>query len=480
MGWIAFVGVVSAGIAAAAGYRAYRRLLAEVKRTKILFEVSIQLNSTIKKKDLVAMIMETAATVTDSEGSSVILVDPERGDLYFEVATGEKGNEVKQIRLEFGEGIAGWVAQTGESVIVADAAEDTRWSNRVANRTGMGTRNLLCVPIVNRNETIGVLQVLNKKGGQAYTHADQELLLAITAPVAIALENAQLYEALEYSMQVLKETTAAKERMESELRIAGEIQHSFLPKTMVSDNRVDVYAHLQPAREVGGDFFNYFYIDDEHLFFTLGDVSDKGIPSALFMAVTMTHLKGKLRADMSPGQLLAMVNDELCKDDPTMFATIFCAMLNVRTGELAYSDGGHCPAYRLQSDGGLLALEAKKGLPLGAFAETPYFSQTLQLATGDRIVLYSDGITEAENSSLQQFSADRLRHCLSETAAQNNQELVQRVLGEVERFAAGAAQSDDIAILAVQFFGEDSELPVVASQGKDGSGKGEKQSAIIT
>jgi sigma-B regulation protein RsbU (phosphoserine phosphatase) len=424
----------------------------ELKRTQTLFEVSLQLNSTIKKKDLLQIIMSTTAKVLNAEASSIILLDPMKGELYFEIATGAKENEIKEIRLKIGEGIAGWVAQTGESIRIDDAASDERWSSKVSSRLDFPTKNLLCVPVRSRGEIIGVLQVLNKKEGAHFNTLDLQLLEMIASPTASALENAQLFEALEESIQNLKETTAVKERMERELQIAQEIQMSFLPqKQFVSTLAAELESYLKPAKVVGGDFYNYFYIDADHLFMTLGDVSDKGIPAALFMAVAMTLIKGTMHAEMEPADLLYSVNNGLCKDDSNMFATIFCGILNIRSGHFIYSDGGHCTPYIIRNNGEIEHLAVIKGLPLGAFPDVIYHNKETKLQSGDTIFVYSDGITEAENAAQNQFGSARLLQSLADSQNISLQALLHRLIAGVEAFVDGAPQFDDTALLMVRF-----------------------------
>jgi phosphoserine phosphatase RsbU/P len=452
----------------------------ELSRTLQLFEVSLEVNSTILKSDLLVKIMETTERVMDAEASSVILVDAENGELFFELALGDKGQEIREIRLKIGEGIAGWVAQTGESVKIDDAASDARWSSKVANKVDYPTRNMLCVPIVSKGEIIGVLQVLNKRSGRHFTDRDLKLLQSIAAPTAISLENAMLYDALEKSLQALKTTVAAKERMQSELRIAHDIQMSFLPtqlslqkntSAVFKDSLIgsddmdsdaasaeekfpaDVHALLRPAREVGGDFYDYFRIGEHGLFFTLGDVSDKGIPAALFMAVTMTLIKGKMSPGVTPGQLLTEVNRELYKEDSAMFATILCGVLDTRTGRLVYSDGGHCTPYIIRSSGVVEALKGKKGIPLAVMDDRVYADNEAILDSGDRLVLYTDGITEAEDETHGQYGSLRLQELLAREQGMTMKALLQRIVEDVDRFADGALQSDDIAVLSVQWGG---------------------------
>lgn len=444
----------------------------ELQRTMQLFDVSLEVNSTIRKQDLLVKIMETSSRIMNAEASSVILVDEEKGELFFDLALGEKGDEVREIRLKIGEGIAGWVAQNGESVKVDDVGQDERWSSKVAKRVDYPTRSLLCVPLVSKGKIIGVLQVLNKRDGAHFSDRDLQLLESIASPAAVSLENAMLYEALEKSIHALKTTTAAKERMESELRIATDIQMGFLPQGSLClrvggiedvmsssveavgrENAaivvVETQAIIRPAREVGGDFYDYFCMGADRLFFVLGDVSDKGIPAALFMAVTMTLLKGKMTSEMTPGELLTAVNQELYKDDSTMFATIFCGLLNVRTGQLIYSDGGHCPPYIMRDNGDVELLKGKKGLPLGVMDDMLYMDNEITLGLGDRIILYTDGITEAEDRLQEQYGFSRLCELLTKEQASNQTRLLERMVEDVDDFTNGAVQSDDIAVLVI-------------------------------
>ncbi|MEW9700854.1 SpoIIE family protein phosphatase [Paenibacillus sp. SI8] len=508
----------------------------ELERTLQLFDVSLEVNSTIRKQDLLLKIMETTSRIMNAEASSVILLDAAKEELFFDLALGEKGDEVREIRLKLGEGIAGWVAQTGQSVKIDDAAQDERWSSKVAKRVDYPTRNMLCVPLVSKGAIIGVLQVLNKRDGIHFSERDLLLLESIASPTAVSLENAMLYDALEQSMDALKTTTAAKERMESELRIASDIQMGFLPRGSLvvrgrdmgegaSDATVaanaeayvgaengssrplsesweespafpiegmgleasgsssplsesweespafsiegvgeeasveegdtmrvaaaEVQAVIRPAREVGGDFYDYFRIGEDRLFFALGDVSDKGIPAALFMAVTMTLLKGKMTLEMTPGELLTAVNQELYKEESTMFATIFCGVLHVRTGQLLYSDGGHCTPYIVRETGAVEPLKGKKGLPLGVMDDMVYLDNEADLAPGDRIVLYTDGITEAEDRDQRQYGSSRLQELLAGGLESPRANLLERLIEDVDHFTDKAAQSDDIAVLTV-------------------------------
>jgi len=425
------------------------RQRSERRRAATLLEVSLRLGSTIKRKELLEIIMATTARTLQAEGSSVLLLDEEKDELYFEVATGDRHDEVKQIRLKAGEGIAGWVAASRQSVLINDVAKDARWSNRVSVKVNVPTRNMLCVPVQSSGKMLGVLQVINKQGGRPFHQKDLRLLEMIASPAAIALENMLLYEALEKSIDDLRITTAAKERMESEMKIAKDIQRSFLPGEHYRMGDAELHACLYPAREVGGDFFHYMKLDEHRLLICLGDVSDKGMPAALFMSGLMIWIKAKADKKATPAEMVEKINRELSTDDSTMFATILLAVYDAETRELTYCNGGHCPPIHL-SKGKAEALKSGSSLPVGIFADTEYRNNVVRVTEGDSIILYTDGITEAENDRCEWFGYGRLSRSAEEASALAPSQLNQAICQSVLDYSNGGAQSDDIAIMTLR------------------------------
>ncbi|MFS0726545.1 PP2C family protein-serine/threonine phosphatase [Paenibacillus sp. 1P07SE] len=439
-----------ASVLAAAATGAGVLMARERQRSSMLLAISLRLSSTLRRGELLQLIMETAEQALEAEASSVILLDDETGELYFEVATGEKGGEVKQIRLQPGEGIAGWVAACGESIRIADAARDARWSSRVAGRVGMPTRSMLCVPVRSGGRTLGVLQVINRSGGRAFSKRQLRLLEDIASPVGIALENMLLYEALEQSMHRLRETTAAKERMERELQIARSIQSSYLPGRALQLPGAKLCAALEPAREVGGDFYYFQDLGGGRLLVCLGDVSDKGMPAALFMAGLMIWIRAKTVLSAQPSAIVRQINRELSSEESTMFATMFLGILDTASGELRYCDAGHCPGYVAGPRGARL-LAGQKNLPLGVFPDADYADNILILTEGETLVLYSDGITEAENAAGDWYGPDRLAECLSMMGDAEPDEIVRSLTGSVADFTGEMPQHDDMALLVLKF-----------------------------
>ncbi len=258
----------------------------------------------------------------------------------------------------------------------------------------------------------------------------------------------------------LAETTSAKERIESELKIAHTIQMSFLPKRLLPGRAGEAFeleALLEPAKEVGGDLYDYFFVDADHLFFTVGDVSDKGVPAALFMAVTKTLIKGIASDVIPPSEVLTRVNRELCSENTeAMFVTVFCGTLDLKTGELRYSNAGHNPPLALRQSGGAEWLDVPPGLVLGVDGDSVYETRTGRLRPGETLLVYSDGVTEAMNPKRQLYSDARLKEVAGGCSDKVAAEAVQTILRSTREFAAGATQSDDITILAVRYKGPSS------------------------
>ncbi len=263
--------------------------------------------------------------------------------------------------------------------------------------------------------------------------------------------------ALKDYIENLTQTTAARERMESELKIASRIQMSFLPKVfppLPGNARVDIAARLEPARHIGGDLYDYFLIDEDQLFFTVGDVSDKGIPAALFMAVTKTLLKGIAEKGMSPSEVLLKCNHELCGgNDSMMFVTLFCGILDLRSGRLRYSNAGHEHPFLLRRGARPERLIVPDGFLLGVNEEASYETMETLLQPGDKLIVYTDGVTEAINSAGEFYSDSKLLDQIESCASLSADGIASRILQSVKTFSSGVPQADDITLLAIWFTG---------------------------
>jgi len=254
----------------------------------------------------------------------------------------------------------------------------------------------------------------------------------------------------------LEETTTAKERIESELKIAHDIQMGMLPKVFPPFPDVpefDIYAALEPAKEVGGDLFDFFFLDDDHLCFTIGDVSGKGMPASLFMVVTKIMVKTKATKGLTPEKVLDRVNQDISMDNPSLlFVTLFFGILNIRTGELQFANGGHNPPLIIRS-GDVRMMESTGGIALGIMEDFLYRSKTMALQRGDLIVLYSDGVTEAMNRDQELYSDQRFIELMHTLKDRSVDEIIRGIIESVDAFCQDEPRSDDITLMAIRFNG---------------------------
>jgi len=266
-----------------------------------------------------------------------------------------------------------------------------------------------------------------------------------------------MQDSLKRYIKDLTETTAAKERIESELKIAREIQMSIIPKIFPpfpDRPEFDIYAFIEPAKEVGGDLYDFFFIDDDHICFMIGDVSGKGVPASLFMAVTKTLFKANTDEGIKPDEILTRLNNELARDNEScMFVTIFCGILNTKTGEVLYSSAGHNPPLVLCREKGAEYLGTSGGVAVGALEGLSFKTEKLVLHPGDCLFMYTDGVTEAANLKDELFSEKRLRNDLSPLADRPIKAIVSSLMEKIEDFSQGAPQADDITMMIIKYFG---------------------------
>lgn len=261
---------------------------------------------------------------------------------------------------------------------------------------------------------------------------------------------------LQSYIEELRTATARREAIESELRIAGEIQASFLPPPLPADQRarVDFAALMKPAREAGGDLYDGFFLPDGRFLAVVGDVSGKGVSAALFMAVTATALRALAVGVKDPGDLLTRLNRLLCeRNDTLQFVTFFAALFDTATGELTWSNAGHPSAYILRVNGTVETLPATRMTALAVFDTNVYVSASAFLGPGDTFLTYTDGVTEAMNPTDTLYGDDRLVGLLTARAAlpvPAAEEVIHHVLHDVLAHQSTAPQADDITVVAVR------------------------------
>lgn len=273
--------------------------------------------------------------------------------------------------------------------------------------------------------------------------------------LARAFENMRV--SLKDHIRELTETTAAKQRMESELSIAHEIQMSLLPKLFPAfpdRPEFDLYASIEPAKEVGGDFYDFFFLDDRHICLIIADVSGKGVPASLFMAVTKTLIKAKTVSGRTPGEVLDMVNRDLTESgDTEMFVTVFFAILDIHTGKVQYANGGHNPPLIMGPDGTTRLVERTGNLVVGMMEGMEYATREFDLSPDDMLLMFTDGVTEAVNQEGEFFGDERLLEEARLLSGLAPEPCIKALRAALERFSQGAPQADDITIMALGYKG---------------------------
>ena len=254
------------------------------------------------------------------------------------------------------------------------------------------------------------------------------------------------------TMQTALESRDRLVAITRELEVATQVQMSILPQDHASSENHEIQAAMIPAREIGGDFYNFFSLDNALIGLVIADVSGKGIPAALFTMVTQTLLKGAVRNFRSPARCLSEVNETLAEDNETcVFVTVFYGILDLRDGTFRYCNGGHNPPRLVRGDSRVEALPTTGNVVLGVFPGHDYADGEVRLAPGDALFLYTDGITEAQNARNEEFGEERLDEKLSSLNQATAREVVNEVVDAVHTFAEDTPQSDDITCIALRF-----------------------------
>ena len=302
----------------------------------------------------------------------------------------------------------------------------------------------LLVPLVSQGELIGLLNLGPRLSQQEYSADDRKLLSDLATQTAPAVRVAQL---VRQQQQEAKE----RERIEQELKVARLIQQTLLPKALPEIPGYEVAAYYQPAREVGGDFYDFLALDDGRLGLVVGDVTDKGVPAALVMATTRTMLRAAAQRLLTPGEVLQRVNDVLVQDiPPNMFVTCLYAILDPESGRVVYANAGHDLPYRRKAgrQGGAEELRAR-GMPLGLMPGMGYEEKEMVLQRGESILFYSDGLVEAHDRRREMFGFPRLQGLVGAHRS-GGSALISFLLAELARFTGeNWEQEDDITLVTL-------------------------------
>jgi sigma-B regulation protein RsbU (phosphoserine phosphatase) len=300
---------------------------------------------------------------------------------------------------------------------------------------------MVSVPLISKNEVLGVIQVINKQGGQSFSKDDVNLLQALSSGGALAIQNAI------YAQRLVQE-----ERTRSELKIAHQIQQGILPDHFPGHSAIHFEAFSAPAKMVGGDFYDYFQLDSEHFAFVIGDVCGKGVPAAIFMASCRSIIKANALSDPSPTNVMPLANKLIAEDAQShgLYVTAFYGVYHVSSRRLQYISAGHTLTLLFRTSTASCSSLCNRNLPLGMFDDAIFDAAEAELEPGDVLVLYTDGINEAENLEGQSFGVEQLVEVILEHGPGSAKDLRNAIIERVKSFSQGREQHDDITLLIVQ------------------------------
>lgn len=415
--------------------RLFESLQTKLRTLDTIRQISADLTATLNLDHVLTLCLQRVQQLLGSATSSVLLVDGE--ELVFRIALGERAEQVKPFRIPRGQGIAGWVVQHKQTVVSNDVQNDDRFYRGVDRHSGFVTRSLAAAPLLINDRATGVIEVANKPGG--FSPADVDLLATIASSAAIAIENARLYD-----------LAVEKGRMERELQVARDVQQRLIPTSLPTVPGWDFAALWRPAREVSGDFYDIILARGK-LGLIIADVSDKGIGAALFMALTRSTLRASFTLQAAPARSMAHANRLICADAPDgMFVTLVAAQLDPASAGLRYVNAGHNPPLIYHAAGNAWTELPSTGVALGIDDRLTYAEREETLAIGDMLLMYTDGVTEAQTLNGELFGVERLLNVLSAQQERSAQETLAAVGEAIHRFTGGGLPSDDITMLAVK------------------------------
>lgn len=416
--------------------------LSKYKELTLLYDLSEKIAACVEVSQLTQLALtETLGLLPNHSGlhTAILLTDPSSQSLLIHQAAGElfiQGNYLDPI-----DGITASVIDSGNAEIVNQVKQDQRYQAQAGSLATIDA--LLCTALKSNDDCYGVILVVSDTGF-AFSAAELKVLNVLASQIGMALGRAELISQM-----------VEQELLQESLKLSRDIQMSMLsnnfPRASASCP-IDLFAYMLPAREVGGDFYDFFYLNPTTLLITIGDVSGKGVPAALFMVMAKTLIRAIAKHETAPEKILTSLNLELCRDnDAAMFVTLFLATFDLNTGRLRFSSGGHNPPLVLRQTGCAEYLQGHTGTALGIIDQITYQEEAIQLNAGDAIMLYTDGVTEAMNHEYELFAENRLQLELENQPLDNAEYLTAKVLTAVNQFADGAEQSDDITLLTLCF-----------------------------
>ena len=409
-----------------------------IERLHRIIEASKVLNSTLDLAELTAIILRLVREEVGTDRGTVWVLDRKREVLRSVVAQGVEG---KAIFIALGHGIAGTVAATSEIINIPDAYADSRFDSSYDAALGYRTNDIYCMPVVNRRgETVGVLQLLNRI--RPLTAEDEEFLAGVSVHIGLALENTQMHQEI-----------VEKRKLERELDVAREIQQNLYPNIPAQHGGVQICASSEMCEAVGGDYVGFFPVDDEGRFIvTLGDVSGKGIGAAIVMSSLNATCRALVRHIHAIEHITGILNETLVETTGAgTFVTLVIMLVDPVAHRVHYISAGHNPPFNIADSGHALLFDSGGGPPVGLFSNLKYKREICSVQAGSVVVVYTDGVSEAENANGEQYGMDRLTSLVALERAGSAADIHQSIRVALQEFVGDAPTHDDSTLLVLKF-----------------------------
>jgi serine phosphatase RsbU (regulator of sigma subunit) len=441
LGWVAGPEEKAASVALLLSHIANREFekktlsnetLERYKEINLLYTISGKMASCLDAQEVARLVVDEVKRVIKATSASIMLLNEETDTLDILAAFGTAGSST----LEFkpGVGIAGSVFLTGKGAIINDVQSSPEFIEGPYKLS-----SLICIPLKVEEKVIGVMNISSQQP-VTYTAGDLKLATALASQAAVSIENARLQAA-----------RLERERIVQELEIARNIQQSLLPDTTPIVEGAEVTALSIPARQVGGDFYDFIPIAENNLGLVIADVSGKGVPAALFMALSRALMRANSLQDPHVSQAVVKTNRLILECATSgLFVTLFYAIVDTQTRRLKYVSAGHNPPFLYRKKTGEIQLLEADGIALGVLDDIQLEEKETVLEEGDILVLYTDGVTEATNMQDEEYGEERLVQLISEHHTLSAAELIHKIKDVVMTFAGEVPQFDDITLMVVK------------------------------
>lgn len=403
-----------------------------------LYEITRTMTSTLDFDEVLNLVMESMMQVTRAQRGFLMIADDHTNKLRIHVARSMEGDPAEE---SYSTTIVNEVVASRQPLLTNNAQFDTRY--KAGQSIIMkGLRAILCAPMMAQDRLVGVVYVDTSIRTGSFGESDLFLLSAVAGQAAVAIENARLYR-----------VAVEKGRMERELQMTREIQESLLPRRMPQLPGYEVAVQWRSAREVAGDFYDMFPLDDGTMGFVIADVSDKGAPAALFMASARSLIRSHALSGYSPVETLSRTNDLIVADSSDgTFVTVYYSLFAVG-GRAIHVNGGHNPPLFYRNARAQVSALPRGGRALGWFLNNPLKPVEYQLEPGDVIVYYTDGLTDAENEAGESFGEARLAQAFRECACNSAAAILGYLVDQVDQFCGGVLPFDDLTLCVVRYTG---------------------------